>query len=83
MCNQTLVIVRTAVRWQHVVAVLGFQSGICLGGFKKYAMPLEIPNVHNASLHMDQLYRRHELRYLEESNGNCNGMEWKNHCLYN
>jgi hypothetical protein len=35
---------------QHVVAGLGFQSGICLGDFQKHAMPLEIPNVHNASL---------------------------------
>jgi hypothetical protein len=72
MCNQTLAIVKTAVRWQHVVAVLGFQSGICHGGFKKYAMPLEIPNVHNASLQMDHLYSRHKLRCLEENDGHCN-----------
>jgi hypothetical protein len=49
------------------VAVLGFQSGICHGGFKKHAMPLEIPNVHNASLRMDQLYSRHELRCLKRT----------------
>jgi hypothetical protein len=56
MYKQVFIRAVTASWWQHVVAVLGFQSGICLGDFQKHAMPLEIPNVHNASLHTQPKY---------------------------